>query len=48
MPPEHQAALYAQHQALGFTHDSTQQQKVEQEKQTGEYREPAPAVEAAS
>ena len=48
MPPEHQAALYAQHQALGFTHDDTQQQKVEQEKQTGEYHEPAQAVEAAS
>ena len=48
MPPEHQAALYAQHQALGFTHDNTQQQKGEQEKQTDEYHEPAQAVEAAS
>ena len=48
MPPEHQASLYAQHQALGFMHDNTQQLKVEQEKQTGEYHEPAQAVEAAS
>ena len=45
MPPEHQAALYAQHQVLGFMHDNTQQQKVEQEKQTGESHEPAQAVE---
>lgn len=33
LPPEHHAALYAQHQPLAYTHDNSQQQQQGQQEQ---------------